>query len=146
MGISNKSEQHRDAIARAVVALCPHDLKPDVADKFREVATMLAQIGRLKPRFVDLIVEFSYVTIRLEKLRAIVPTLAGEVIETQGRYGRQIKIHPAVRLINATSREWLRLANMLGMTPRGEKALLGRRANMDFGPVAGDEFFRDSYR
>jgi phage terminase small subunit len=73
-------------------------------------------------------------------------TIEDEVIETTGRYGRQLKLHPAVRQINAARRRWLRLANLLGLTPRGEKALIGRKAKINFSPSPNDEFFKDPYQ
>ena len=122
------------AVKRAVRRLQPPGLSPDLRKEWTRIATILADpaVDRLKPQFVDVIVEFCRSTVRLRNLRAAFDALAeekaaatgkpldplgAEVYRIKGRNGEQIKTHPYVARINETWSQWRSLAAALGLSP-----------------------------
>jgi phage terminase small subunit len=91
------------------------------------VATLLAEpsVDRLKPRFVDAILEYCRATVRLRRLREAMPEIVNELYRVEaGRNGMQIKSHPFVGQVNETWRQWRSLVAMLGLSPTDERNLL----------------------
>ena len=66
------------AMRRAVDRLRPRGLSPELRREWDRVAVLLADpiVDRLKPRFVDVILEYCRATVRLRKLRAAFDLLA----------------------------------------------------------------------
>ena len=129
------------AIERAVDRLRPRGLSKDVRKEWNRVAALLADpiVDRLKPRFVDTIVEYCVAVVRLRKLRAAFDklaqqvadasgnapdALAAEVYRVKGRNGDQVKGHPYVAQIHETWREWRSLVAMLGLSPADERNMI----------------------
>jgi hypothetical protein len=73
-----------------------------MGEEYERVATILAEIGRLRPHYIDVVVEYCRACVRLRNLRAAFPTLQAEVYETATRDGLQLKTHPRVAQINET--------------------------------------------
>src|ERR1039458_8232582 len=103
------------------------------------VAIILADptVDRLKPRFVDVILEYCRVCVRLRKLRAafdemkVAPEIDGpktaleaELHVTEGRHGIQLKTHPYVGQMNEAWRQWRALVAMIGLSPADERNML----------------------
>lgn len=116
----------REAIARVVDKLRPRGLTHELSREWTRVATMLAEptVDRLKARFVDVILEFCRVTVRLRKFRAMFAKLEDEAFETTGRHGTQWKSHPQIAQMNEAWRQWRSLVAMLGLSPADERNLL----------------------
>lgn len=129
------------AVRRAVRRLQPRGLSPELRKEWNRVATLLADpiVDRLKPRFVDVIVEYCRATVRLRNLRAAFDLLAeqvaaasgkppdplgAEVYRVKGRNGDQVKGHPYVAQIHETWREWRSLVAMLGLSPADERNMI----------------------
>jgi P27 family predicted phage terminase small subunit len=114
------------AVDRAVSLLRPKRLNDELRKEWDRVARLLANPGvdRLKPRYVDVILEYCRAIIRLRRLRATFETIADEVKEMSGRHGDQLKNHPQVGQINETWRQWRALVAMLGLSPADERNLI----------------------
>jgi len=128
-------------VAEAIRRLRPRGLPADVAKEWDRVARLLSDpvVDRLKPRFVDVIVEYCRATVRLRKLRAFFDDLAekmaaeskeppnsiaAEIHETAGRNGEQLKCHPLTGQMNEAWRQWRALVQMLGLSPADERNML----------------------
>src|SRR5436305_5696632 len=94
------------AVKRAVHRLQPRGLSPELRREWNRVATILADpiVDRLKPRFVDVGLEYCRVSVRLRRLRAAFDemvtaeadagprtALEAELQVTEGRNGTQLK-------------------------------------------------------
>lgn len=128
------------AVHRAVEKLRPRPLSPELRKEWNRVATLLADpiVDRLKPRFVDVILEYCRVNVRLRQLRAAFDDIAekaaaeghprtaleAEIHETEGRHGKQLKTHPYVAQMNECWRQWRSLVAMLGLSPADERNML----------------------
>lgn len=135
-------ELREDAVRRAVNRLRPKGLSPELRREWNRVARLLAEptVDRLKPRFVDVIVEYCRATVRLRNLRAAfdkaarkaaeksggdADPLAAEIYRVEaGRNGTQVKTHPYVAQINETWRQWRSLVAMLGLSPADERNMI----------------------
>lgn len=117
----------QEAIRRAVNQLRPKALSGEVRVEWNRVAGLLAEptVDRLKPRYVDTIVEYCRCIVRLRKLRDAMPELKNELYRVeQGRNGTQIKSHPFVAQVNEEWRKWRSLVAMLGLSPADERNLI----------------------
>ena len=115
------------ATARAVVKLRPKGLSPELRKEWTRVAPLLAEptVDRLKPRFVDVIIEYCRATVRLRLLRETMPTINMEIYRVEaGRNGTQVKTHPYIAQINETWRQWRSLVAMLGLSPADERNMI----------------------
>jgi len=132
--------QVREAtVRRAIKAFMPRGLSKEMQVEWRRVARILADpsVDRLKARYVDVILEYCRATVRLNSLRAAMPTLNLEIYRVKSRNGDQVKSHPYVAQLNETWRQWRSLVAMLGLSPTDERNLL---------PGQGDLFDEsDSY-
>jgi len=133
--------------------LCPKGVTKEERREWLRGATMLADptLDRLKSHYVDAIVEYCRLTIRLRTIRkffcdlqemrrvekqAATPAhsaigeiqcehpLAAEIYEVEGRNGLQLKAHPHVAQLNETWRQWRSLLAILGLSPTDERNLL----------------------
>lgn len=154
--------------AKLAAKLCPRGITKEERKEWVRVATMLAEpsLDRLKPHFVDTIIEYCRATIRLRTIRkffvdlqemrrlekeAATPShsaigeiecehpLAAEVYEVQGRNGSQQKAHPHVAQMNETWRQWRSLMAELGLSPTAERNMMPRQGNLFDDPAA--EFY-----
>jgi phage terminase small subunit len=125
------------AIRRAVDKMRPSPLTPELRKEWNRVATILADpiVDRLKPRFVDVILEYCRICVRLRQIRAEfdkmakaakTPTtpLQAEVVVAEGRHGTQVKSHAHVAQMNEAWRQWRSLVAMLGLSPADERNML----------------------
>jgi P27 family predicted phage terminase small subunit len=121
-------ERLRDlAVEQAIKKLQPAGLNKEVRAEWRRVARLLADpsVDRLKPRFVDVIVEYCRVIVRLRTLRDAMPKINMEIYRVEaGRNGTQVKTHPYVAQINESWRQWRSLVAMLGLSPADERNML----------------------
>ena len=108
-GTSDLDAARTAAMRRAVNRLRPKNLPPELRKEWNRVGLMLADpiVDRLKLRFVDVILEYCRVTVRLRGLRAAFDELAAkaaapekamtpleaELHVTEGRHGTQLKMH-----------------------------------------------------
>jgi phage terminase small subunit len=130
------------ATERAIRNLRPKGLSSDLRKEWTRVARLLAEptVDRLKPRFVDVIIEYCRATVRLRMLRLAFQAaaekkaketgqpadpLAAEVYRVEaGRNGTQVKTHPYIPQINETWRQWRSLVAMLGLSPADERNMI----------------------
>jgi P27 family predicted phage terminase small subunit len=119
--------------------MCPAGLNDAARSEFLRVARLLAAAGHLRPEYIDALTEYALVTVRLREIRAAL-VVHGEVFEVEGRYGRQVKLHPLTREMNECTRQWRSLAVELGLTPRSAQRLpdVGYVADPD---DAANEFY-----
>jgi P27 family predicted phage terminase small subunit len=141
-------EQEREvAIQRVIDDLRPRGLDPQLRKEWERVARILADpvVDRLKPRFVDVILEYCRATVRLRRLRGYFDEMAerlakeaaaedaaaakphpldAEIHMTEGRHGEQLKSHPLVAQMNETWRQWRSMVQMLGLSPADERNML----------------------
>lgn len=111
---------------KLIKLLRPKGLAPLVDAEYTRIAEILSEpsVDRLKPRFIDAIIEYCICTCRLRGLRASMPTLSHEIYRVKGRDGDQVKTHPHVAQVNETWRQWRSLVAMLGLSPTDERNLL----------------------
>lgn len=115
------------AVERVIRRLQPAGLSKEVRAEWRRVARLLADptVDRLKPRFVDVIVEYCRVLVRLRMLRDAMPTIDAETYRVEnGRNGTQVRTHPHVAQINESWRQWRSLVAMLGLSPADERNMI----------------------
>lgn len=145
------NELREQNVKRAVRAFCPRGIDRDLRKEWDRVARILAEptVDRLKARYVDVILEYCRVMVRLRKLRAafeaMVPVpvegrpvdpsapadaIAAEIHVTEGRHGQQLKSHPHVAQINEAWRQWRSLVSMLGLSPTDERNLIPGQGDM----------------
>jgi len=105
--------------------LCPPDISDEERAEFMRVAIMLAQpeLDRLKPHYVDVILEFARLTIEMGRLRKIFETTPMWFETHSKASGVQIKQHPGVALLNETRRQWRGFAAVLGLSPNADRNL-----------------------
>jgi len=119
------------SIRRAIKALQPRGLSPEMKKEWKRVARILAEpsVDRLKARYVDVIQEYCVVCIRIRAFREAMPTINKEIYDaSQGgakktRNGIQIKTHPYVPQLNEAWRQWRSLVAILGLSPTDERNL-----------------------
>jgi phage terminase small subunit len=121
------AEKLRTKARRKLInSLKPKKLSAEVEAEYRRVAWILSDptVDRLKPRFVDTVIEYCRCTVRLHNLRASMPSLAHEIYRVKTRNGDQVKSHPHVAQVNEEWRKWRSLVAMLGLSPTDERNLL----------------------
>lgn len=142
-GDGNADEARSSAVERHVRRLQPKGLTKELRIEWRRVARLLADptVDRLKPRFVDTIIEYCRVVVRMRKIREAfekaargaaqrVPgsepdPLAAEIYRIEaGRNGTQVKAHPYVAQLNECWRQWRSLVAMLGLSPADERNMI----------------------
>lgn len=136
-----ESEQRRlAAAARTAEALKPADLLAALSAEWDRIAPVLADpaLDRLKPQFVDCVLEYCRVVVRLRELRAQFASVSEETYEVSGRNGDQLKTHPVVAQINEAWRQWRSLVGMLGLSPADARALVPGQGDL-FEPT--DKYF-----
>jgi phage terminase small subunit len=120
------AKMRRKAQQALIRKLMPKGISEELATEFKRVAEILAdpKVDRLKPKFLDTVVEYCRCTIRLRSLRAAMPTLADEIYCIETRNGDQVKSHPYVAQVNEEWRKWRSLVAMLGLSPTDERNML----------------------
>lgn len=122
----SQSDLRRKAIRRAVNSLRPRRIDDELKREWKRVATMLADptVDRLKARYVDVILEYCRLCVRLRALYAVFETVEAESYEIETRNGLQRKTDPRVGQRNETWRQWNSLRMELGLGPASERNLL----------------------
>lgn len=134
-------------IKRRVKTMMPKGLPDDMKAEFKRVATLLADptVDRLKPHYLDTILDYCRVKIRLRQYddyfqgqiqrevydpvqaanqRAIAAAQAAGLpppAPITTRNGVQIKSHPYVAQRNESWRQWRSLVAILGLSPTDER-------------------------
>ncbi len=116
----------RAAIRRIVNQLRPKQLDDDLKAEWRRVATILADptVDRLKARYVDAILEYCRLCVRLRALYGAFERIEDETYQAETRNGVQRKTDPRVGQRNETWRQWNSLRMELGLGPAAERNLL----------------------
>jgi len=134
---SGDAELREQLIARAIKKLQPRGLDPELRKEWRRVARVLAEptVDRLKARYVDVILEYCRVCVRLRQFREAMPNVQREIYNAAAgdkttRNGVQIKSHPFVAQMNEAWRQWRSLVAMLGLSPTDERNLLPGQGDM----------------
>jgi phage terminase small subunit len=122
-GLVVQLKPHQPAINALVPRLCPADLSPEITEEWHRIGTLLCELDRLKPHYVDTVTEYCLAVVRLRTLRAEFKTLDDEFITTSGRYGLRIKPRPELAEISETWRRWKSLARDLGFSPKSDQSL-----------------------
>jgi phage terminase small subunit len=122
----DQAKLRRKAQLRLIRKLQPKGLDGVLLAEYKRVAEILSEpsVDRLKPRFIDTVMEYCRCTVRLHSLRASMPTLAHEIYRVKSRNGDQVKSHPHVAQVNEAWRQWRSLVAMLGLSPTDERNLL----------------------
>lgn len=144
-----KGAAQRPTPAQLAKKLCPRGLTKEERKEWMRVATLLAEptLDRLKPHFVDAVVEYCRATIRLRVLRQWfidntpegADRLAAETYEVEGRNGTQIKSHPHVAQLNETWRQWRSLMMECGLSIASERNMIPGQGDLFDDPAA--EFY-----
>lgn len=129
--------------AQLVKKLRPRGLSKDETKEWNRVALILADptLDRLKPHFVDTIIEYCRAVIRLRELRQWfvdntvtegpgAGPLSAEIYEVEGRNGVQIKSHPHVAQLNETWRQWRSLMMECGLSIASERNMIPGQGNL----------------
>lgn len=152
-------------IAPKVMArqLRPRGLTKEEQKEWDRVATLLADptVDRLKPHFVDSILEYCRATIRLRAFRTYFatnavklteeegvtenqvervtgePGLDAEMYVVHGRNGTQLKSHPFVAQMNEAWRQWRSLMMECGLSIASERNMVPGQGNL-FDDPAGE--------
>lgn len=122
-----ESEARRKEVAQRLAAeLRPSGMSDAIAAEWDRIAPVLADptLNRLKAQFVDVVLEYCRVVVRLRELRALFPGVGDETYEIEGRNGAQIKTRPEVAQINESWRQWRSLVAMLGLSPADARGLV----------------------
>lgn len=138
-GATADAEAMRLAAAkRLATRLRPKTISPELRREWDRVAVLLADpaVDRLKPHFVDTVLEYCRAVLRLRELRASMPKLTDETYVVEGRNGEQMKSKPEVAQLNETWRHWRSLVAMLGLSPADERSLAPGQADL-FDPADG---------
>lgn len=142
-----------------VERLKPRGLTKEEAREWTRVALLLADptVDRLKPHFVDSILEYCRATIRLRQFRAYFlanatevdgrkvervtgePGLDAEMYVVRGRNGLQLKSHPFVAQMNETWRQWRSLMSEIGLSIASERNMIPGQGNLFDDPAS--EFY-----
>lgn len=131
------AELREAQVRRAIKLFRPRGLDPVLRKEWNRVARVLAEptVDRLKARYVDVILEYCRVCVRLRSLREAMPTLSKEIYNAASgdkttRNGIQVKSHPFVAQLNEAWRQWRSLVGMLGLSPTDERNLLPGQGDM----------------
>lgn len=141
---------------------CPRGVTKDERKEWMRVATILAEpsLDRVKPHFVDSILEYCRAVIRLRAFRNYFADnkvtlkeegitdnavdrvtgeggLDAEMYVVHGRNGTQLKSHPFVAQMNEAQRNWHRLAVEVGMSVSAERNMIPGQPNL-FEDPAGE--------
>lgn len=134
---SGDADLREAQVKRAIKLLQPRGLNPHLRKEWRRVARILAEptVDRLKSRYVDVILEYCIVCVRLRQFREAMPQLSRELYNAASgdkttRNGIQIKSHPYVAQMNEAWRQWRSLVAMLGLSPTDERNLLPGQGDM----------------
>lgn len=146
--------------------LRPRGLTKEEAKEWNRVAVVLAEPGldRLKPHFVDSVLEYCRATIRLRMFRNYFasnsvelteeegigsgnvvarvtgqPGLDAEMYVVHGRNGTQLKSHPFVAQMNEAWRQWRSLMMECGLSIASERNMIPGQGNLFDDPAA--EFY-----
>jgi P27 family predicted phage terminase small subunit len=155
-GASTVEKNERPRRAKAMwlaYRMRPRGLGADLRREWMRVGTILADpaLDRLKPHFLDTVLEYCQATVRLRDIRkffvdlqetrrlkkqfetaphtqigeiACEHPLAAEVYEVEGRNGMQLKSHPLVAQMNEVWRQWRSLMMELGLSPASERNMM----------------------
>lgn len=123
---ADAADLRRAAIRKAVNRLRPKKLDVELRAEWNRVATILADpvVDRLKARYVDVILEYCRLCVRLRALYAAFDKIEDETYEVDTRNGAQKKTDPRVGQRNETWRQWNSLRMELGLGPASERNLL----------------------
>lgn len=146
--------------------LCPKGVTKEERKEWMRVAVILADpaLDRLKPHFVDSVLEYCRATIRLRMFRNYFaenkvklteeegigggnvvarvtgkPGLDAEMYVVHGRNGTQLKAHPFVAQMNETWRQWRSLMMECGLSIASERNMIPGQGNLFDDPAA--EFY-----
>lgn len=111
-------------------ALVPEDmaahareqLRPEELQVWDRVAPELASVDRLKPLYLDAVLEYCRVVTRLQESRQYLDEAEWTYI-VEGRNGKQIKMRPQVAQVNEWWRHWRSLVGELGLSPASVRDL-----------------------
>ena len=152
---------------------CPRGVSKAERREWTRVATILAapELDRLKPQYVDTILEYCRTSLRLRSFREFFlkndmssgdlaaiegdegntvdrvtgePGLDAEIYVVHGRNGTQLKAHPYVAQANETWRQWRSLMMELGLSPASERNLAPGQGDL-FGDPA-ERYFAGASR
>lgn len=161
-----KGNAPRLAPAQLASKLCPRGITKEERKEWMRVATMLAEpaLDRLKPHFVDSVLEYCRATIRLRAFRNYFaankidleqdvgenaiervtgePGLDAEMYVVHGRNGSQLKSHPFVAQMNEAWRQWRSLMMECGLSIASERNMIPGQGSLFDDPAA--EFYGNS--
>jgi len=152
--VEANEKSRKDRARRLALKLRPKKLTDDEKREWGRIAGQLADpiLDRLKPHFVDAVLELVRVNLRLRAFRAFfaandvdleagatrvagTPGLDAEIYMVEGRNGIQLKSHPHVAQMNEAWRQWRSLVAMFGLTPTDERNMAPGQADL-FDPAA----------
>ena len=110
-------------------ALLPPGLRPEEAVVWMRIAPQLCLLGRLKPHFVDALMEYCVVRVRLAEARRYLDKADWEYV-TFGRNGKQHKMRPQVAQLNEDWRKWRSLVGEFGLAPAAERGTVSGQGDI----------------
>ncbi len=119
-----------------VKKLCPRGILPAERKVWNRIAPDLAQAGRLKPLFVDCVLEYCRAKSEMDELREFIEK-HGRTYIVVGRNGEQIKNRPEVGQLNEVKRWWGSLVSRLGLSPADEQRFNDRQGIL----FSDDDFY-----
>lgn len=151
--------------AQIAKALKPRGLTKEESKEWDRVAAVLADpaLDRLKPHFVDSVLEYCRATIRLRAFRKFFANnevkldadegvtenqvervtgkggLDAEMYVVKGRNGTQVKSHPFVAQMNEAWRQWRSLMMECGLSIASERNMIPGQGSLFDDPA--DEFY-----
>lgn len=134
---AHAAEQKENEISEFVKKLCPRGISTEERRVWNRVAPDLARASRLKPLFVDYVLEYCRTKVEMDELRAFIEE-NGRTYVVHGRNGSQIKNRPEVGQLNEVKRFWNSMVAQLGMSPATEL-----RFNDKQGSLFGDDEFEN---
>lgn len=93
------------------------------------IAPELSKLGRLKPHHVDVVAEYCYIKVRMDKVRMTLDK-EGWTYQTTGRHGVQKKNRPEVAQYNDDFRKWNSLVAQLGLSAATELRFNDRQGSL----------------
>lgn len=124
-------------IAALVKDLCPRGISKEERRVWNRVAPDLARAGRLKPLYVDYVLEYCRTKIEIDELRDFILKNTRTYV-VSGRNGTQKKNHPEVGQLNEVKRFWNSMVAQLGMSPATELRFNDKQGSLfddDFGNI-----------
>jgi P27 family predicted phage terminase small subunit len=114
-----------------IMKIAKRDLCAPEIRVWNRIAPELAAVGRVGPLYLDSIMEYCRVVVRLSEFRKILDDEEW-TYEAETRNGHQIKSRPEVAQVNEFWRQWRSLVGELGLSPAAERGIVAKQLGLPF--------------